>query len=39
MWPQLFALERKAKNDPGLKAYFWSLEPRQKDRSSIIKNS
>ena len=27
MLPQLYVLERKAKNDPGLKAYFWNLEP------------
>ena len=25
--PQVIALERKAKNDPGLKAYFWRLGP------------
>ena len=24
---QVIALERKAKNDPGLKAYFWRLVP------------
>ena len=30
IWPQVFALERKAKNDPGLKAYFWRLGPRWK---------
>ena len=44
---QVIALERKAKNDPGLKAYFWRLVPswklsmrpnRQKDRSSVIEN-
>ena len=27
IWPRVIALERKAKNDPGLKAYFWRLGP------------
>ena len=27
IWPQLIALERKSKNDPGLNAYFWRLGP------------
>ena len=27
MTPTLIALERKAKNDPGLNAYFWRLGP------------
>ena len=35
MWPEVIALKRKAKNDLGLKAYFWRLGPSWKALDQI----
>ena len=39
IWPRVIALERKAKNDPGLKAYFWPFVTQLKVLDQIDENT